>query len=435
MNGLEEDRTGLSSDEILSIKARKLHVQLLFAIGVMALVYSGLNFYYGMYQHCKITLAVIPGVVIAWLLNRANYFYWSKVWNFIVINCAIFFLAKYSQKETYLFVFYLPIIIGSLIVFQGRERFTGYVGVLISCIAIALIVFWDSNFLLSNNEVTNPTAGRIMNVFGVVASLILEVIFILKTNHEVQNNLIKKQEMLDLNVERLKASLYSRNRMIAILAHDVRAPLNIIEGYLDQLKDGGIDDNTRQQITELLHSRAKSTNRLLVDMVKWAQSQGDTIQWNPEKITLNELKDMIKVICESSVQGICSEQFILTIEETDDKWIIADRNMMDAIFRNLLSNAIKFTGDDRKIIIEVLVQGDIGCFAVQDNGGGITPDNLEKLRKGISFSTAESINLAGMGLGNTIVIDFLKHHDSQLYIDSEAGVGSRFYFYLPVISE
>jgi signal transduction histidine kinase len=309
------------------------------------------------------------------------------------------------------------------------------VGVLISCIAIALIVFWDSNFLLSNNEVTNPTAGRIMNVFGVVASLILEVIFILKTNREVQNNLIKKQEMLDLNVERLKASLYSRNRMIAILAHDVRAPLNIIEGYLDQLKDGGIDDDARQQITELLHSRAKSTNRLLVDMVKWAQSQGDTIQWNPEKITLNDLRDMIKVICESSVQGICSEQFILTIEETDDKWIIADRNMMDAIFRNLLSNAIKFTGDDRKIIIEVLVQGDIGCFAVQDNGGGITPDNLEKLRKGISFSTAESINLAGMGLGNTIVIDFLKHHDSQLYIDSEAGVGSRFYFYLPVISE
>jgi len=428
-------QTGMTSEEILSIKARKLHVQLLYAIALMAVVYSALNYYYEMYEHCKVTLSVLPGVAIAWWLNQKNYFYWSKVWNFIVINSAIFFLARYSQKETYLFVFYLPIIVGSLIVFQGRERFTGYVGVLISCIAIALIVFWDSNFLHSNNEVTNPTVGRIMNVFGVVASLILEVIFILKTNREVQNNLIRKQEMLDLNVERLKASLYSRNRMIAILAHDVRAPLNIIEGYLDQLKDGGIDDDSRQQITELLHSRAKSTNRLLVDMVKWAQSQGDTIQWNPEKITLNDLRDMTKVICESSVQGICSEQFILTIEETEAKWIIADRNMMDAIFRNLLSNAIKFTGDDRKIIIEVLVHGDIGCFAVQDNGGGITPDNLEKLRKGISFSTAESINLAGMGLGNTIVIDFLKHHDSQLYIDSEAGVGSRFYFYLPVISE
>ena len=435
MTATSDAQAGMTSEEILSIKARKLHVQLLYAIALMAVVYSGLNYYYEMYEHCKVTLSVLPGVAFAWWLNHKNYFYWSKVWNFIVINCAIFFLAKYSQKETYLFVFYLPLIVGSLIVFQGRERFTGYVGVLISCIAIALIVFWDSNFLHSSNEVINPTVGRIMNVFGVVASLILEVIFILKTNLEVQNNLIQKQEMLDLNVERLKASLYSRNRMIAILAHDVRAPLNIIEGYLDQLKDGGIDDDTRQQITELLHNRAKSTNRLLVDMVKWAQSQGDTIQWNPEKIALNELKDMIKVVCESSVQGIYSEQFTLTIEETEAKSIIADRNMMDAIFRNLLSNAIKFTGDDRKIIIEVLVQGDIGCFAVQDNGGGITPDNLEKLRKGISFSTAESINLAGMGLGNTIVIDFLKHHDSQLYIDSEAGVGSRFYFYLPVISE
>jgi signal transduction histidine kinase len=435
MSALDEDRTGLSSEEILSVKARKLHVQLLFAIGVMAVVYSGLNFYYGMYEHCKITLAVIPGVFIAWLLNRANYFYWSKVWNFLLINVTIFLLAKYSQKETYLFVFYLPIIVGSLIVFQGKERYTGYLFTLISCVAIALIVFWDSNILLyKNNEVTNPTAGRIMNVFGVVASLILEVIFILKTNREVQNNLIKKQEMLDLNVERLKASLYSRNRMIAILAHDVRAPLNIIEGYLDQLRDDQIHEGMKRQVTELLYSRAVATNRLLVDMVKWAQSQGDTIQWSPEKITLSELKRMIEVICESSVQGICTEQFAIIVEETDDKWIIADRNMMDAIFRNLLSNAIKFTSDDRKINIEVLVQGDIGCFAVQDNGSGISPDNLEKLRKGISFSTAESINVEGMGLGNTIVVDFLKHHDSQLYIQSDVGAGSRFYFYLPVMS-
>jgi signal transduction histidine kinase len=435
MDTLDEDRTGLTSEEILSIKARKLHVQLLIAIGIMAVVYSGLNYHYEMYEHCKITLSVIPGVALAWWLNHKNYFYWSKVWNFIVINSAIFLLAKYSQKETYLFVFYLPIIVGSLIVFQGRERFTGYLFALISCAAIVAIVFWDSNFLIRNyNEVSNLTVGRMMNIFGVVASLILEVIFILKTNREVQNNLITKQEMLDVNVERLKASLYSRDRMIAILAHDVRSPLNIIEGYLDQLKDGSIDDDTRQQIMELLHGRAKSTNRLLADIVKWAQSQGDTIQWSPEKITLSELKQMIEVICESSVQGICSEQFVISVEETEGKWITADRNMMDAIFRNLLSNAIKFTSDDRKIIIEVAVQGDVGCFAVQDNGAGITPENLERLKKGISFSTAESINMAGMGLGNTIVVDFLKQHNSQLYIHSEVGVGSRFYFYLPVMS-
>jgi signal transduction histidine kinase len=436
MTATSDAQAGMTSEEILSIKARKLHVQLLYAIALMAVVYSGLNYYYEMYELCKVTLSVLPGVAFAWWLNHKNYFYWSKVWNFIVINTAIFLLAKYSQKETYLFVFYLPIIVGSLIVFQGRERFTGYLFALISCAAIVAIVFWDSNFLIGNNsEASNLTVGRMMNVFGVVASLILEVVFILQTNKGIQQNLIRQQEISELSVERLKSSLYARNRMIAILAHDVRSPLNIIEGYLDQLKDGNIDDSTRQQVMELLHNRAKSTNKLLVDVVKWAQSQGDSIQWTPERITLKELREMIEVICESSVQGICSEQFILTIEETDDKWIIADRNMMDAIFRNLLSNAIKFTGDDRKIIIEVLVQGDIGCFAVQDNGGGITPDNIEKLRKGISFSTAESINLAGMGLGNTIVIDFLKHHDSQLYIDSEAGVGSRFYFYLPVISE
>jgi signal transduction histidine kinase len=435
MTATSDARTGMTSEEILSIKARKLHVQLLYAIALMAVVYSGLNYYYEMYEHCKVTLSVLPGVAFAWWLNHKNYFYWSKVWNFIVINSAIFLLAKYSQKETYLFVFYLPIIVGSLIVFQGKERYTGYLFTLISCVAIALIVFWDSNVLLyKNNEVTNPTAGRIMNVFGVVASLILEVIFILRTNKEVQENLIKQQEVLDLNAERLKGSLYARNRMIAILAHDVRSPLNIIEGYLDQLKDGSIDESTRQQITELLHSRAKSTNKLLVDMVKWAQSQGETIQWTPEKITLKELREMIEVICESSVQGVCREEFTIGIESTDDKWFEADRNMLDAIFRNLINNAIKFTGSDRKIIIEVSVQGEIGCFAVQDNGSGISADNLEKLRKGVSFSTSESLNVTGMGLGNTIVVDFLRQHQSQLYIQSEQGQGSRFYFYLPVSS-
>ena len=81
MTATSDAQTGMTSEEILSIKARKLHVQLLYAIALMAVVYSGLNFYYEMYHHCKITLAVIPGVIIAWLLNRANYFYWSKVWN------------------------------------------------------------------------------------------------------------------------------------------------------------------------------------------------------------------------------------------------------------------------------------------------------------------------------------------------------------------
>ncbi len=107
--------------------------------------------------------------------------------------------------------------------------------------------------------------------------------------------------------------------------------------------------------------------------------------------------------------------------------------MLDAIFRNLINNAIKFTGSDRKIIIEVSVQGAVGCFAVQDNGSGISPDNLEKLKRGVSFSTSESLNVAGMGLGNTIVVDFLKQHQAQLYIQSEQGHGSRFYFYLPVM--
>ncbi len=436
MTTTSDARTGMTSEEILSIKARKLHVQLLYAIALMAVVYSALNYRYQMYEHCKITLSVIPGVALAWWLNYKNLFYWSKVWNFIVINTAIFLLAKYSQKETYLFVFYLPIIVGSLIVFQGRERFTGYLFALISCIAIVAIVFWDSNFLIrNNNEVSNLTVGRMMNVFGVVASLILEVVFILRTNKEVQQSLITQQEVLDLNVERLKTSLYARNRMIAILAHDVRSPLNIIEGYLDQLKDGSLDENTRQQVTELLHNRAKSTNKLLVDIVKWAQSQGESIQWNPEKITLKELRGMIEVICESSVQGICQEEFTIGIEPSDDKWISADRNMLDAIFRNLISNAIKFTGSDRRIIIEVSVQGGLGCFAVQDNGSGIGADNLEKLRRGISFSTAETLNVAGMGLGNTIVVDFLKQHQSQLYIQSEQSQGSRFYFYLPVMSD
>ncbi len=322
MTATSDARTGLTSDEILSIKARRLHVQLLIAIGIMAVVYSGLNFYYEMYEHCKITLSVIPGVAFAWWLNHKNYFYWSKVWNFIVINSAIFFLAKYSQKETYLFVFYFPIIVGSLIVFQGRERYTGYVFALISCCAIAAIVFWDSNFLFyRNNEVSHPTAGRIMNVFGVVASLILEVIFILRTNKEVQENLIRQQEMVDRNAERLKNSLYARNRMIAILAHDVRSPLNSIEGYLDQLKEEDLDEETRQQVTELLHSRAKSTNKLLVDIVKWAQSQEESIQWSPEKITLKELRKMIEVICESSVQGVCKEEFTIGIEPGRSKYV------------------------------------------------------------------------------------------------------------------
>src|SRR5690606_26594478 len=110
--------------------------------------------------------------------------------------------------------------------------------------------------------------------------------------------------------------------------------------------------------------------------------------------------------------------------------VFADRNMVELIMRNLLNNSLKFCEPGDRIQIYGNTEKDGVRISVKDNGVGISPGNLERLRKGDSFSTFGSNNETGTGLGLLLVRDYVEKNGGSLTINSEENEWSEFSFLL-----
>ena len=113
--------------------------------------------------------------------------------------------------------------------------------------------------------------------------------------------------------------------------------------------------------------------------------------------------------------------------------INADKNMTATILRNLISNAVKYTHPGGEINISSQSLTDKLIFCVSDNGIGIKPEALDRLFKiGESYTQKGTKNEEGTGLGLILCKEFIEKHGGKIWIESEVGKGSKFYFYFPV---
>ncbi len=116
-------------------------------------------------------------------------------------------------------------------------------------------------------------------------------------------------------------------------------------------------------------------------------------------------------------------------------WIVeADKNMLEAIFRNLISNAIKFSAEQGLVQIYIEAENEMLRFCVRDNGVGMSPEIVEKIRQGMGYTTLGTHREKGYGIGLLLVCEFIKLHNSKLEIDSTPGKGTQFFFRLPICS-
>ncbi len=105
--------------------------------------------------------------------------------------------------------------------------------------------------------------------------------------------------------------------------------------------------------------------------------------------------------------------------------------MLELILRNLVSNAIKFSKPGSKVQISCTSMDQTLRLAVRDYGTGISPENLEKLNSGVSFSTRGQSNENGTGLGMLLVREYISKNGGTLTIDSVLGEGTTCSITLP----
>lgn len=224
----------------------------------------------------------------------------------------------------------------------------------------------------------------------------------------------------------------TKDRFFSIISHDIRGPISNFQGIselINVLADSKDADGLKQ-LGSMMETSAKEVSTLLDNLLEWALSQEGKIPYHPEAINLKE-------ICQANLAIMLNmsmaKQIDLTGELLDDVIVNADKNSVSTVIRNLLSNAIKFTPEGGLVNLSIKEEEGRGLIIVKDTGIGIPQDKLDNLfsLKGVR-SRWGTKGEKGIGLGLTLVHEFVELNRGHIEVESEEGKGTTFKVILPL---
>jgi len=243
---------------------------------------------------------------------------------------------------------------------------------------------------------------------------------------------VKTHIALKYTTEELVKSNAMKDKLFSIIAHDLRGPVGNFGAALEVLIENldTFDKDTLSEILIDLKNSASRSYELLQNLLKWARSQNNTIEFLPNVHHLNQIiQENVDLLQSSASQ----KQITIKAQIQGDLFVYADINMLKTILRNLLSNAIKFSFPKGMVIINADKSDNFAEIVVEDFGVGIKSENIEKLMTSHEhFSTYGTANEKGTGLGLSLCKDFIERNGGKIKIDSEEGKGTKIHFTLPV---
>jgi len=417
---------------ILQQKTLRLHEIFMLIVVLFCVIYTGVDLWLGQYLQAAITFSTVFFTGISFLLYKQKKYFISKVWNMLILTLIIQVLVIQTGIDSYVFIYFIPLLMGNLFVFQGNEAKAGYVILTIDAILmINSMLFLDYFTPLPK---MNPDLAKLdgfMNLVGVSVICIAETYFIVKVTDGIHRKLVLRTQALKLKNEQLISTLYTRERMMSVLSHDLRSPVASLDSAAELLLNEDLDRETEQAILKQFKGRTSGMLDLIDKLLLWTRTQTNNIQYVETEIQLSELQDLVNKICLLS-QSEKSIDYSVNFSNSNVDKVLGDRDMLETIFRNLISNASKYSNEKGLVQITAHSTPMGCCFRVVDSGVGICAEFLEKLNLGEVLSTRGTQNEVGHGLGLQLVNDFLGKHNSQLHVTSVQGKGTEFYFYLKI---
>lgn len=221
-----------------------------------------------------------------------------------------------------------------------------------------------------------------------------------------------------------------RRDLIANVSHDIKTPLTMIKAYAEMIRDlSGDNKAKREENLNVILDEVDHLDALVKDMTQLSQLQSNVLSMNRSDFDLVALTNHVLKLMEVLIQSNEIEIEFLT---PDDVTVNGDRIKIQQVIFNYLSNAVKFVGNDKKLILQILLEDDGARFEVTDHGVGIKEDDLEHIwDRYYKIDKHHARNAAGTGLGLSIASAILKGHDAEFGVISTIGEGSTFWFKLP----
>ncbi|BCX15244.1 MAG: hypothetical protein KatS3mg097_136 [Candidatus Parcubacteria bacterium] len=252
----------------------------------------------------------------------------------------------------------------------------------------------------------------------------LEKIADIKTNDELEDLIKEFNFMIDGLIQFKKL----KDEFVFMTAHELKAPMAAMKGYLTLLIDGTV--GTLDKIAQEFIIKIKNANERLIqlvnDLLHIAKNEAETISINIQPVNISEA--ILPIINEFKIDYQKKNITLdYQISETLPK-INANLDKLKEIFANLISNAIKYNIENGKIIIYHKTEGDYLLTIVQDTGLGIPKNQQEKIfQKFFRVQSKITENIPGTGLGLFIVKELVEKMNGKIWFESEEGKGTTFF--------
>lgn len=267
--------------------------------------------------------------------------------------------------------------------------------------------------------------GVVFLITLVVLTLVFIWVWLLRkqVKKKTENINFKNQELQKLNAE--------KDKFLSIIAHDLRSPFNSIIGFSDLLVAQANKKDIKNIIeySKFISDSSQRAMDLLTNLMEWSLSQTGRINFNPEYFKIDDVIHKIVLLFSDIAM---QKSIVITKETPSSKMVYADKEMISTVLRNLISNAIKFTPQGGCITILSEVKQNKVEVSLRDSGVGLSESSIEKLFKtDTNDSSPGTQNEQGTGLGLILCKEFIEKHKEKIWVKSELGKGSVFYFTLP----
>jgi len=226
---------------------------------------------------------------------------------------------------------------------------------------------------------------------------------------------------------RLENLFEAQKRLVADVSHELRTPLTTIQGHIDLLKRGGMDDpQLREEVLATIEAETRRLNRLLSDLTLLAQADaGVKLEMKPIELD-SLLLDVYRYAC------LASNKVEVTLAHEDRALVMGDPDRLKQLLINLVDNALKYTPPGGKVTLALYNEGEWVRVDVSDTGMGIPKEELPHIFERF-YRGKKARSKRGTGLGLSIARWIAEAHGGHITVESEEGKGTTFSLWLKTL--
>lgn len=341
-----------------------------------------------------------------------------KVWNDIKSNLSS---SLVYLKEYILIVF----VISFAFLFISENILTEFI-VYLLIIAASLVIIYlvgkkrNRELMEIKSIIDNIRTSKYSNSDEIILSKKLESL----------ENAIKKMYQRSKNdIEDLRRLQMVRSQFIANVSHELRTPIFTIQGYIETLMDGAVDDpKVNKEFLRKANQHTMALSNLLNDLIDLSMIESGELRMSYRYFNVNDylqtiVKEMRHLAAENGLE-------LIFHPVRQDLEVFGDKDKLKQVFVNIIQNAIKYTEKGK---VEVFAEEEKKNvkFIIKDTGIGIPDDSINRIfERFYRVDKARSRSVGGTGLGLAITKHILEAHNSKIEVKSKLDSGSEFHFKL-----